>query len=258
MDEMRSDLRVLGIIPARFASSRFPGKPLVVIDGKTMIRRVYEQAKQCLGLTHVVVATDNQAIYNHVKLFNGEVIMTSEKHGSGTERCCEVISLLAEQGDQYDYVVNIQGDEPYINPIQIEELTRCLTEGRHNLATLARQIRTKEELFNPNVVKVVTDCNGYAMYFSRSPIPFTRGKEQEKWLESTGYFKHIGIYGYSSDVLKAIVSLPSADLETAESLEQLRWMENGFRIAVKRTEYESIAVDTPADLLKIANRDSGH
>jgi 3-deoxy-manno-octulosonate cytidylyltransferase (CMP-KDO synthetase) len=247
-------MKILGIIPARYASTRFPGKPLVVIDGKTMIQRVYEQALKCDKLTSVVVATENEAIFNHVRLCGGHVLMTSNRHRSGTERCNEVVQMLRKGGKEYDYVINIQGDEPFINPEQITQVADCFVDAQTRLATLIKKITCTEDLSNPNVVKVAIDHNGMALLFSRSPIPYTRGKDQPSWLSVTTYYRHIGIYGYQSSVLEDLVSLPETPLETAESLEQLRWLEHGFRIKTHITEYESVAIDAPADLLRITNR----
>ena len=247
-------MKILGIIPARYASTRFPGKPLVVIEGKTMIQRVYERSVQSIRLTKVVVATDNEAISKHVDLFGGNVLMTNIHHRSGTERCHEVVEKLRREGEIYDYVINIQGDEPFIEPEQINQVAQCFSDPRTLLATLIRKVTALEELTNPNVVKVVVDNNGSALYFSRSPIPFTRGLDPKDWLFSTTYYKHIGIYGYQTSVLGKIVTLPPSPLELAESLEQLRWLGHGYRIQTQITEYESIAIDTPTDLLKITNR----
>ncbi|MEI7662371.1 MAG: 3-deoxy-manno-octulosonate cytidylyltransferase [Bacteroidota bacterium] len=246
-------MTILGIIPARYASTRFPGKPLVLIDGKTMIRRVYEQATLCSCLDRVVVATDHEKIVRHVASFGGNVMMTGEHHRSGTERCMEVVEKLKETGETFDYVINIQGDEPFIDPAQITQLAGCFSRPGTLLATLIRKITKPEELVSPNVVKVVTDSQGSALFFSRSVIPFTRGAEMKNWLSATSYYKHIGIYGYSAPVLKTIVDLPPSPLEIAESLEQLRWLENGFKIQTQVTDYESVAIDTPDDLLKITN-----
>ena len=246
-------MNIVGIIPARYASTRFPGKPLVIIDGKSMIRRVYEQASRCERLAKVVVATDSREIAGHVALFGGHVMMTSEEHRSGTERCREVVEKLSGEGEHYDYVINIQGDEPYINPEQISQVAQCLTDTKSKLATLIRKITSIEELANPNVVKVVVDHHGTALFFSRATIPFTRGLEPDDWLSATTYYKHIGIYGYQSAILQEIVGLPPSPLEIAESLEQLRWLGHGYRIQTHVTEYESIAIDTPSDLLKIIN-----
>ncbi len=247
-------MRIIGIIPARYSSTRFPGKPLVVIEGKTMVQRVYEQAKKCPLLDTVFVATDNQAIFNHVATFGGQVMMTGAHHKSGTERCQEVVSMLANEGVSFDAVINIQGDEPFIDPGQIEQLASCFIHGNAEIATLIRRISDNAVLIDPNVVKVVVGVNGNALYFSRSAIPFTQGETQQDWLSKTTYYQHIGIYGYSNQALAQIVALTPAALETAESLEQLRWLENGFTISTKLTDYESIGVDTPSDLLKITNR----
>jgi len=247
-------MKILGIIPARYASTRFPGKPLVVIDGKTMIQRVYERSLQSVSLAKVIVATDNEAINNHVSIFGGHVMMTNEHHRSGTERCQEVVEKLRLAGETYDYVINIQGDEPYIEPGQIDQVADCFSNPGTQLATLIRKITMVEELTNPNVVKVVVDNKGTALFFSRSPIPYTRGSDPKEWLLATIYYKHIGIYGYLPSVLGKIVALPPSPLELAESLEQLRWLEHGYRIQTQITEYESIAIDTPTDLLKITNR----
>jgi 3-deoxy-manno-octulosonate cytidylyltransferase (CMP-KDO synthetase) len=247
-------MRILGVIPARYASTRFPGKPLVVIDGKTMIQRVYEQAKKCSLLESVYVATDDQSIFNHVKTFGGSVMMTGIHHRSGTERCHEVAARLTEEGRVYDAVVNVQGDEPFIDPEQIGQVAASLNQGMAEICTLIRKITTSESLTNPNVVKVVAGRDGKALYFSRSVIPFTRGQEAGEWLHAATYYEHVGIYGYTSGALNRIIGLAPAPLESAESLEQLRWLENGMDILTQVTEYDSISVDTPMDLLKITNR----
>ena len=246
-------MKILGVIPARYDSSRFPGKPLVVIDGKTMIRRVYEQASRCAALDKVVVATDHEAIGNHVALFGGNVMMTGKHHRSGTERCSEVVDKLAGEGEIYDCVLNIQGDEPFIEPAQIECLAACFSDPGTVLATLIKKVTDAGDLTNPNVVKVVVDKRGTALLFSRSAIPYIRGAESKDWLTATTFYKHIGLYGYRSSVLGELVALTPSPLEIAESLEQLRWLENGFQIQTYVTEYESVAIDTPADLLKITN-----
>jgi 3-deoxy-manno-octulosonate cytidylyltransferase (CMP-KDO synthetase) len=246
-------MKILGVIPARYASSRFPGKPLVVIDGVTMIRRVYEQALKCSSLDRVIVATDNEAIRNHVALFGGNVVMTGEHHASGTERCHEVVEKLSREGETFDCVINIQGDEPFIDPGQINQVAECFSDPKVELATLIRKVTAIEELTSPNVVKVVVDKNGTALLFSRSAIPFIRGTEPSGWLAAATFYKHIGIYGYRTRTLGEIVALPPSPLEIAESLEQLRWLENGYRIQTQVTEYESVAIDTPSDLLKITN-----
>jgi len=247
-------MRILGLIPARYASTRFPGKPLVMIDGKTMIQRVYEQALKCDRLSNVVIATDNETIFNHIGLFKGKALMTGSSHRSGTERCHEAVEILRKHRDEYDYVINIQGDEPFINPEQIRQLADCFTDHETLLATLIKKITNHQEISDPNVVKVAVDKNGSALLFSRSPIPYTRGKEVESWLSGTTYYKHVGIYGYQSMVLDDLVNLPETPLERAESLEQLRWIEHGFRIKTRLTEFESVSIDIPSDLLKITNR----
>ena len=239
--------RIIGIIPARYASTRFPGKPLVDIAGKTMIQRVYEQASKAESLSKVVVATDDVRIADEVKRFGGEFIFTSTNHQSGTDRCAEVIETLPG----YDIVINIQGDEPFIEPAQIELLASCFTEEKVQLATLIKSIQSQESVYNPNSPKVVIDVNGRAMYFSRSPIPFIRNGEPGVWAEKHQFYKHIGIYGYRTESLKAITKLPPSSLEIAESLEQLRWIENGFYIQTKITDLETVAIDTPEDLLKL-------
>jgi 3-deoxy-manno-octulosonate cytidylyltransferase (CMP-KDO synthetase) len=224
-----------------------------VINGKTMIRRVYEQAIQCDKLAKVIVATDNEAIFNHVRLFHGEALMTSEHHNSGTERCAEALKRLRQEGEDYDCVINIQGDEPFILPQQISQVAECFNDSQTRLATLIKKISSQEELASRNVVKVVVDKQGYALLFSRSMIPFICGKDQAEWFSSLTYYKHIGIYGYQASALERIVALPVSELERAESLEQLRWLDNGYRIKTQITEYESFAIDAPADLLKITN-----
>ncbi|HNY02781.1 MAG TPA: 3-deoxy-manno-octulosonate cytidylyltransferase [Bacteroidales bacterium] len=246
-------MKVLGIIPARYDSSRFPGKPLVVIDGKTMIRRVYEQAKSCRQLDRVVVATDHEAILKHVKMSGGEAVMTSRHHTSGTERCNEAAGLLEASGERFDAIVNIQGDEPFIDPRQIAQVVSCLEDPAHEIATLVRATSSWDEIRSENVVKVVVDHSGKALLFSRAVIPFVRGKTPEQWPGEVTFYKHVGIYGYRTGVLNRIVGLPMTALEKAESLEQLRWLEYGYTIYTQVTEFESTAIDTPGDLLKITN-----
>lgn len=238
-------MKILGIIPARFASSRFPAKALVDIKGKSMVERVYEQASKAPHLNKVVVATDHKKIYDHVVAFGGEVILTSASHESGTDRCAEVLSHFPD----FDYVVNIQGDEPFINPEQIQTLTNSL-DGTIQIATLCISIKSEEILFSSNAVKVIRDKNENAIYFSRHPIPFNRNSNTEEWLDKHFYYKHIGMYAYRSDILKEITSLPQTPLELSESLEQLRWIENGYKIKVSISETDSIGIDTPEDLEK--------
>jgi len=236
-------MKVLGIIPARYASSRFPGKPLVDIAGKSMIQRVYEQAKKCSLLSDVIVATDDGRIFEHVIEFGGVCAMTAD-HQSGTDRCAEV----AGKHQKYDIIINIQGDEPYIEPEQIARLINCFTTPDVQIATLIKRIKTAEELHNYSSPKVVVNKLDEAVYFSRSALPHIRGEEPKNWLDFYPYFKHIGIYGYRADVLQQITKLPVSALEKAEGLEQLRWIENGYRIKVAETELETYAIDTPADL----------
>lgn len=240
-------MKILGIIPARYASTRFPAKALVDIAGKSMVQRVYEQAKKCTLLNEVIVATDDDRIFNHVKAFGGKVIMTSTQHQSGTDRCAEVAAALIG----FEVIINIQGDEPFINPNQIAKVAACFTDEKIELATLVKKIETEEELENPNTPKVVLNNRSEAVYFSRSVIPFIRGQEFQNWLQYHIFYKHIGIYGYRTDVLQEITKLPVSPLEKAESLEQLRWIENGYCIKVAETELETLAVDTPADLENI-------
>lgn len=230
---------ILGIIPARYASTRFPAKPLANIGGKSMIQWVYSQASQSSKISKVVVATDDQRIFDHVKAFGANVCMTSADHVSGTDRCFEALS---KQNEKYDYVINIQGDEPFISPKQIDLLAGLL-DGQTELATLAKRI-SDDSLSNPNVVKLVKNIHDEALYFSRFPIPFIRNKTNH------AFFKHIGMYAYRSDVLEKITKLDVSSLERAESLEQLRWLENGYKIKVAETEQETIGVDTPEDLEK--------
>ena len=236
-------MRILGVIPARFASTRFPGKPLADIGGKSMIRRVYEQCKKCNSLSRIVVATDDERIATHVKNF-GEVILTAPQHPSGTDRCREA---LAKAGESFDYVINIQGDEPFIDPSQIDLLAGLL-DGKTELATLAKVITEERNVQDPNVVKVITDLNDKALYFSRNPIPYQRSAGSQEWHGLFGYKKHIGIYAYRTDILEQITKLPVSALEQSESLEQLRWLENGYRIQVGLTDLETAGIDTPEDL----------
>jgi 3-deoxy-manno-octulosonate cytidylyltransferase (CMP-KDO synthetase) len=247
-------MKAIGIIPARYASSRFPGKPLVMINGKSMIQRVYEQAMKSRRLSRVLVATDDDRIFEHVNGFGGEVILTSVVHTSGTERIGEVIEVLENSGvHEYAIVVNIQGDEPRLNPEQIDLAVECFADPSVQISSLMKQITDKEEVFNPNVVKVVVDLNYDALYFSRSTIPFIRDYEQSEWIVQQSFYKHIGLYAYRIDALKQILKLPVSSLEKAESLEQLRWLENGFKIRVVPTKYETVSIDTPEDLLKLTN-----
>lgn len=247
--EIPRPLRFVGIIPARYASTRFPGKPLVDIGGKTMIQRVYEQVSKALDA--VYVATDDQRILDTVIAFGGNAIMTSGEHKSGTDRCYEAFSKLDEW---FDVVINVQGDEPFIQPEQITELQRCFDEPETQIATLAKRITANDGrtvLDNPNNPKLVINKQNEALYFSRSIIPFKRGAEPENWISLYPYLKHVGIYAYRADVLRELTLLEQSPLEIAESLEQLRWLENGYRIKVGFTDVETVGIDTPEDLKKV-------
>jgi 3-deoxy-manno-octulosonate cytidylyltransferase (CMP-KDO synthetase) len=239
-------MTTLGIIPARYASTRFPGKPLVDLAGKSMIQRVYEQAQKS-DLTSVVVATDDERILSHVLGFGGKAVMTGEHHQSGTDRCYEAYT---QAGQEFDIVVNIQGDEPFIQPEQINKVISCFQQPEAQIATLIKPVQSQEELFNPNSPKVVIGAQHQALYFSRHPIPYLRGVEQDQWLEKHAYYKHIGIYGYRAEVLAELTQLAPSALEMAESLEQLRWLEHGYRIVTAVTELETIGIDTPEDVDK--------
>jgi len=243
-------MKVVGIIPARYASKRFPGKPLVDIAGKTMIQRVYEQSKK--SINDVYVATDDKRIQKAVLEFGGQVIMTSKKHNSGTDRIAEAIDIINKLEDtNFDIIVNIQGDEPFIYPEQIDSVIKCFNNKKTQIATLAKHINNSDDIFNENKPKVILNKNKEAINFSRSPIPYYRGKKRHEWVTSHKYYKHIGLYAYRLDVLKEITKLKESSLEIAESLEQLRWIENGYKIVVEETEFESIGIDTPKDLKKI-------
>lgn len=233
------------IIPARYASTRFPGKPLAILGGKTVIQRVYEQVNKVIH--DVYVATDDQRIFNQVEVFGGNVVMTSPNHRSGTDRIEEALQHI---GGQWDVVLNVQGDEPFIQPSQIETLCSCFDEQQTEIATLGKPFATIEAVENPNSPKIVVDNKGFALYFSRSMIPFIRGVEKNNWLSHYPFLKHLGIYAYRTEVLKQITQLPQSSLELAESLEQLRWLQNGFRIKVGTTDIETIGIDTPKDLAK--------
>lgn len=246
-------MQFIGVIPARYASTRFPGKPLVNIQGKSMIRRVYEQCIQSGVFSHVVVATDDARIYDHVADF-GQVVYTSVDHQSGTDRCQEAVAQLSGQLQLSpgDVVVNIQGDEPFIQPGQIQSLCACFQNPQTRIATLVKPLHDIDAILNENIVKVVRDQHGKALYFSRLPVPFVRGKAPQDWLSSgPSWFKHIGMYAYTLAALTEITALPVSMLERSEALEQLRWLENGYEIFTAITHQESIAIDTPEDLTKI-------
>jgi len=238
-------MKAIGIIPSRYESTRFPGKPLVEINGKTMIQRVYEQSKKATSLTQVMVATDDHRIFNHVKSFNGEVVMTSSFHKSGTERCAEAVSKLSVN---FDIVINIQGDEPFINPEQINQISSCFDDSKTDIATLIKKINSDDELFNSNRPKVEIGEDNFAKMFSRNAIPEIPSTEKKEWLSNQVFFRHIGIYGYRTDVLAKISQLPVSQLEEKEGLEQLRWLENNYAIKVAETEHVAISIDTPEDL----------
>ncbi len=243
-------MKTLGIIPARYQSTRFPGKPLAVIDGMTMIERVVKQASKARSLGRVIVATDDQRIASHVKDFGGEAVMTDPKHPSGTDRCYEALEIAGK--NEYDLVVNIQGDEPFIDPGQIDLACSCFSSSQVQIATLVKKISDVSTLLDPNTPKAVLDAHMRAIYFSRAPIPYCRGeKEAKDWIVKHTYYKHIGLYAYRTDILAEITQLRPSALELAESLEQLRWIEHGYRIQAAITEHESVSVDTPDDLLNL-------
>lgn len=253
-EKLSKPLSILGVIPARYASSRLPGKPLLDVAGKSMIQRVYEQVLQVKAFTKIVVATDDNRIFEHVSLFGGDVFMTAESHESGTDRCAEVSKKCAG----FDVVINIQGDEPFINPSQIETLITCFDKPTTQIATLVKKINKFEDLMNVNMPKVVLNVFGEAIYFSRSTIPYYRGVSEIDWLTGHDYYKHIGIYGYRTEILNEITTLPVSRLEQVEALEQLRWLENGYKIQTAITDIETRAVDTQADLeALLANLNNG-
>jgi len=238
--------RVIAVIPARYQSSRFVGKPLVDIGGKSMIQRVYEQAKKATSLSEVIVATDDRRIEDHAKGFGARVIMTGEQ-ANGTARCYEAIQKSKEKTD---FILNIQGDEPFILPEQIDLLCNSLSHST-KIATMAKRITDSNTLYDPNVVKLTFNTQQQALYFSRGIIPFSRESQKEICTESTFFYKHIGVYAYKYDVLSQLVSLTTTPLERAECLEQLRWMEHGFDIQIVTTVFESIGIDTPEDIQKV-------
>lgn len=239
-------MKVIGIIPARYNSTRFPGKPLAMIKGKTMIRRVCEQAWKS-KLDAVVVATDDMRIAEEVLSFGGQYALTDPNHRSGTDRCREALYIIE---GQYDAVVNIQGDEPFIDPQQINQVIELISRDDTQLVSLAKRIDDEEELFSPNTVKVVMGNDGNALYFSRNPIPFMRNLDHKDWLKNGVFYKHIGIYAYKTATLCQIAKMQSSTLETAESLEQLRWLENGLSIRMGITQNEGVSIDMPTDVEK--------
>ena len=239
-------MKTIAIIPARYASTRFPGKPLAILGGKPVIQRVYEQVTTVLDEAYV--ATDDERIYNKVQEFGGRVVMTSPNHKSGTDRIEEAVQKI---GTDADIIINVQGDEPFIHPSQIEALIKCFDDSTTQIATLGKPFDNDADislLDNPNSPKIVVDNNSFALYFSRSVIPFIRGVEHNQWLGKYPFLKHLGIYAYRTQVLHEITRLPQSSLELAESLEQLRWLQNGYRIRVGTTNIETVGIDTPEDL----------
>lgn len=242
-------MKYVAIIPARYASTRFPGKPLAMLGGKTVIQRVYEQVSKQMDAAWV--ATDDSRIFDHVQSWGGNVVMTSTSHRSGTDRIEEAMEKIEQMGESYDVVVNVQGDEPFIQPEQIESVCKCFDDADTQIATLGIRFGENiDAINNPNSPKIVVDNKGFAMYFSRSVIPFIRGKQMEEWAQAFPFMKHIGMYAYRREVLRQVTSLPQSSLEIAESLEQLRWLQNGYRIKVGETMTETIGIDTPEDLAK--------
>lgn len=236
-------MKFIGIIPARYASTRFPGKPLALLGGKPVIQHVYEKVAAVLKAAYV--ATDDERIYDVVKSFGGQVVMTRTDHKSGTDRIEEAIEKI---GGDWDVVVNVQGDEPFVAKSQLDTICHCFDDPTTQIATLGKPFESMEAVQNPNSPKIVVDNMGFAMYFSRSVIPYVRGKEKSSWLTHYPFLKHLGIYAYRKDVLRQVTQLPQSSLEIAESLEQLRWLQNGFKIKVGTTDVETVGIDTPQDL----------
>ena len=241
-------MRSIAIIPARYASTRFPGKPLADLGGKPVVEWVYSAVSAISALDEVCVATDGERIASAVKAFGGNCVMTRTDHKSGTERCSEVMEKMNAQGKEFDIVVNVQGDEPFVNKDQILTLLSAFDDDRIEIATLAKRITSTEELTSPNNVKVITDEYNLALYFSRTPIPYVRDCSVEQWVDRHCHLKHIGIYAYLASTLKDLVKLSETPLEQNEKLEQLRWLEHGCKIKVLETECENIGIDTPEDL----------
>lgn len=235
------------IIPARYASTRFPGKPLALLNGKPIVQHVFERAAEAVGVNKVFVATDSSKIYETVTGFGGNAIMTSESCANGTERCREAY-INASLTDPI--VINVQGDEPLITPEQILSLARLLENRENDIATLVRKPEEGDDVFDPSIVKVVTSLTGRALYFSRSPIPFVRDVDKDQWMEKAQYLLHVGMYGFQAEVLQKIALLPPSPLELAEKLEQLRWLQNGYSIATALTQHRSVGIDTPEDLVQ--------
>jgi len=238
-------LKFIAIIPARYASTRFPGKPLAMLGGKTVIQRVYEQASTILD--EAWVATDDERIFAAVEQFGGCAVMTRSDHKSGTDRIEEAAEKI---GTDADVIINIQGDEPFVQASQIKTLMQLFDNADTQIGTLGKRFESQEAAKNPNSPKIVTDLQGFALYFSRSVIPFVRGAASEDWFSHYPYLKHLGLYAYRREVLREVTQLPQSPLELAESLEQLRWLENGYRIRVGLTDVETVGIDTPEDLLR--------
>lgn len=237
-------MKFIAVIPARYASTRFPGKPLAVLGGKTVIERVYRQVSK--AVENVYVATDDNRIFDAVRAFGGNVVMTRSDHKSGTDRIEEAVEKIG--ASDFDVVINVQGDEPFIQPSQLHTLMSLFDDEATQIATLGKPFTSMEAVRNPNSPKIVLDKHSFALYFSRSVIPFVRGVDEDKWLDSYRFLKHLGIYAYRTEVLREVTRLPQGVLEKAESLEQLRWLENGYRIRVGLTDVETVGIDTPADL----------
>ena len=246
-------MKILGIIPARYNSTRFPGKPLVIINDKPMIQHVWDGVKHTGLIDRLIVATEDKRILDTVNSFNGEAVMTGKHHKSGTDRCGEAIQKIGEDVNNYDVIINIQGDEPKVAAEHINLVVKAFEDPSVQIVTLKKKITSLAELNSTDTVKVVCALNGDALYFSRQPLPYIRSIAKEMWLRrrSITYFKHIGIYAFRSQVLQQVVQLPQTPLEKCESLEQLRWLENGYRIKVLETTKESVAIDIPEDLLKL-------
>lgn len=242
--------RVLAVIPARYASTRFPGKPLALLGGKPIVDYAYAAAQATPGIAAAVVATDDERIFSHMEQTFGKdsVMMTSPNHQSGTDRCGEVLAKIQARGENYDVVINLQGDEPFVEAAQLTALVECFDSPEVEIATLKTRIRSVAELLSPNNVKVVCASDGRALYFSRQPIPFRRGVDTEAWLDGAEYYKHVGIYAFRATLLPTLCSLGSAALEESEKLEQLRWLAAGYRIHVVETPHANIGIDTPEDL----------
>ena len=236
-------MKFIAIIPARYASTRFPGKPLAMLGGKTVIQRVYEQVSSVLD--EVYVATDDERIFSYVESFGGKAVMTRSDHKSGTDRIQEAVEKI---GTKADVIINVQGDEPFIQASQVETLMHLFDEPITQIGTLGKRFDSLEAIQNPNSPKIVIDIRGFALYFSRSVIPYIRGVETEDWFGQYPVLKHLGIYAYRREVLAEVTQLPQSSLEKAESLEQLRWLENGYRIRVGLTDVETVGIDTPEDL----------